>query len=1806
MVYSWFVWVVVFLCAVTCPGFSENQKPNYTPSQNPAFSVVQSGSDYVTIRYQKKQNSLHVQDKKCVYAGVPAGATFTLEITGWDFDQYQKNQLIAQKKSGVINDGSGDLSREWLAKSLEKVRYAFQEIDTVAITVNPAITASAQDANGQSLLNNITVNSLDFTLRWENDSFRQSYQKPRLDAGYSLLFESFCINKNQIPELRRKRDIPQAERNQGFSPVITGFKPEGAILNNATELVAIRKDALRFTVQKTGVLLLPAVDIGRAGIALDLIDLSQVRIWHRGVEQPCYLKDNGNNRLEPGEGVVFYGIASDSEYSADSIYYLTWFRLDAEPQRIASSAMEWSDQGSPVFQDLVINDDQKILMKKFTNDFSWFYMQMDEPDKAIPLELADLSADGTVEIQVSVLNKTPGVCSFQLTVEDCTQECQVSIGSATIAVFAVPASKFINSPTFYIHQTSPMHKPTFRQTGASEKVESIPYLFIDRIEYQYPRKAILRETPLLLEHRVIPATETALKLENTAKTGGVSAWVVKDKKVIARLESQDIPKDKSFLLPKGDWDEIEIHSVENFPETRQVYPDRPSTLHRKDQGYDYVIVAYQTMMDEARKLASRRLSQGFTVLLTDVQDIYDEFNFGYPDCNAITRFLRYAQSEWNGLSPEFAVLIGDSSWDHRDREGTGCMDQIPAYAPLNDPQRFGEDDYYTQLWGGEQDYFADVIIGRISVRQPWELADYNKKIAAYEDSLPVGPWKIRNVFITDDTFERYGALAAKDSLPEWLNSRFINQVEYPHFTNSFFNHMFKNNPDPETKEYLNKKYSPECTEDIVGAFDDGMLLAQYIGHGGNQIWSHERIFYGTDRSYSDVRRLKPNKLLPIIMNWSCLTGYLNFNIPPFNVCLAEEFLRYPDRGGIAVLAPSGGGSTEYHMQLLHLNVRNLLKENLSRFGEAVTETKIEFLQSNNTPDITKQYILFGDPAIAVALPKEKLHLISDHSFYYGVDNQPYSVTAEIASVSSGKAIVSMSVDGKTIYASSPLDFSKGRIIHSFTITEKSEECSFANINIYAWNEEKNLDAAGGIPLPFYKPDLVITGAECSENQDEQSIRFNLVNRSVFPVNQATCKLLADHQVIPVQVSSIPAESTVPVCWKGKIPPTVNVAYAGIQVNPALHIPETEPQNLVSIPVVISSSRAIIPLLDKIAFSSPDLVENRSIQFHLPVKNFSKEKIKPASLVLNGPGSATTEFKLNVPAGEEMISRIPVELPKAGNYTYTVSLLSDGTESVYTMPVVVAGAPELAFVSNELKVEPSRPVIGRTVRFKGNIINQGKSPARNVDIQAYDGDLKSGKKLSNFNGSQTLFFEKIMPGETAPFQLDWDPEAYDGEGEHTITFVIDKSNRVFENNKENNTLIQKVIMYNLPDLAVDLAMDHYLSISADSKDPVKVWGQPAKIFARMKNTGDTDAEFARLTIGFNQNEYHTVFRNIPYGSNRETSFEVPLVSAKNSLLITADKYDLTAEKVEKGNNISYSNRNYYQLKMPPAPVNNKNRVYQVKDETYFSAGEVEYLTYNQNSQSLGMQPFMEDIKIRLIPEYVLNKDVFVTVNSMNVWQWSMQFNQFISPIENSLQLNAEVPCPKGRFDVYLDLYSTAYEKGGSEKIQYKTSKDKDFVELEHPLSSSKDLSGAYKYYVNIGTFDLNEDHFPISFKSVKSAAATCIGNIRYVKTKEEDAVVSSGYLSALFPAFGAKSKDAVLEWSAYIRKNTGLRLKARWVNQKGYEYTYLPWTDWADGSQKQITIPGAGDYLQFYADFSKKAHARASSELSSVKLTVSSQ
>ncbi len=93
--------------------------------------------------------------------------------------------------------------------------------------------------------------------------------------------------------------------------------------------------------------------------------------------------------------------------------------------------------------------------------------------------------------------------------------------------------------------------------------------------------------------------------------------------------------------------------------------DRPSGLRNDDQQVDYIMIAHSSLLDQTTRLAEFHRGRGLSVAVVDVQDIYDEFNFGVLDPQAIKDFLQYAHSNWQAPAPRSVLFAGDASSDFK-------------------------------------------------------------------------------------------------------------------------------------------------------------------------------------------------------------------------------------------------------------------------------------------------------------------------------------------------------------------------------------------------------------------------------------------------------------------------------------------------------------------------------------------------------------------------------------------------------------------------------------------------------------------------------------------------------------------------------------------------------------------------------------------------------------------------------------------------------------------------------------------------------------------------------------------------------------------------------------------------------------------------------------------------------------------------------------------------------------------------------------------------------------------------------------
>ena len=144
---------------------------------------------------------------------------------------------------------------------------------------------------------------------------------------------------------------------------------------------------------------------------------------------------------------------------------------------------------------------------------------------------------------------------------------------------------------------------------------------------------------------------------------------------------------------------------------------------------------------------------------------------------------------------------------------------------------------------------------------------------------------------------------------------------------------------------------------ILDAFNQGLSLISYVGHGGGAVWAGENIL-----NSSDPASLLAQPRQPFMLTMNCLNGYF---IAPFYESLAEGFLKAQGKGTIAAFSPSGlsldGPAHLYHRAVM----QEITSGQHQRIGDAILAAQKTYAQTGAFPELLSVYHLFGDPAMRI-------------------------------------------------------------------------------------------------------------------------------------------------------------------------------------------------------------------------------------------------------------------------------------------------------------------------------------------------------------------------------------------------------------------------------------------------------------------------------------------------------------------------------------------------------------------------------------------------------------------------------------------------------------------------------------------------------------------------------------------------------------------------------------------------------------------------------------------------------------------------
>ncbi len=491
-------------------------------------------------------------------------------------------------------------------------------------------------------------------------------------------------------------------------------------------------------------------------------------------------------------------------------------------------------------------------------------------------------------------------------------------------------------------------KTVFRRSSSS----SVGYL--DYIDINVQRQLIFDGGQMEFRN-IFPSGNIArYHLQTSDK---VTVWDVSDPLSPKKMSTQQVSGAINFNTDIVPFKAFVAFDGSKFYSPEFVEKVENQNLHAV-KDIDFLIVAYPEFLSEAERLADfHRQKDGMKVFVTTPQKIYNEFSSVAQDVSAIRDFAKhiYDQSD-AGKELKYLLLFGDASYDFKDRL-PGNTNFVPCWESVNSLNMISSiatDDYFGYLDDGEgvsSSDRVDIGIGRFPVDTPAEAKNAVDKCISYasNSSKTMGPWRNRLTFVADDgDYNRH--LNDAETLSNYINSH------YPVYgLNKLYLDAFPQISTPSGQR------APALNAAINSSIDEGTLIFNYSGHGGEVGLGHERFL-----TIADINSWTNKDKLAVFITATCeFTRYDD----PERVSAGELVFLNPNGGAISLFtttrATYASANLALNMAIFRHNMFEKVNGAYPCFGDVIMHSKV--LGGDND----KKFVLIGDPALKMAYPQDK-------------------------------------------------------------------------------------------------------------------------------------------------------------------------------------------------------------------------------------------------------------------------------------------------------------------------------------------------------------------------------------------------------------------------------------------------------------------------------------------------------------------------------------------------------------------------------------------------------------------------------------------------------------------------------------------------------------------------------------------------------------------------------------------------------------------------------------------------------------------
>lgn len=473
--------------------------------------------------------------------------------------------------------------------------------------------------------------------------------------------------------------------------------------------------------------------------------------------------------------------------------------------------------------------------------------------------------------------------------------------------------------------------------------------WIDYLQLVIPKTINIDGSPIWISNKEsVNHNTTALSFNGNAD----HIWDVTD---ISNISNAYIDNNQ---IKFNSEDKIKIFHA--FNEANAMIPTKVGVVENQNlhalSEADMLVIYHPLFEADIEKYVEHRSTfNNISIEAVDINKIYNEFSGGKVDPTAIRDFTKMLYDRSSNF--RYLMLVGDGSYDYKQiMPDVPDHNFIPVYetkeslSPING---FPSDDFFALLDINEGTDLVgqlDIAVGRLPVKTAEEFTVLVDKFIHYDTSPDTqGDWKLKLGFAADDEEARH--VIDTERLSDDTKDKF------PDFNHQkiYFDAFLQESTPGGTR-------FPDATKEINNAVFKGLLVLNYLGHGGPKGWAQERVL-----QVSDIQSWDDYDKMPLLVTATCtFTGYDE----PTVESAGESSILNPRGGAIGLYSTTRAVFASDNYRLVDSVYDTLFSKvggQLQTLGEIIMRSK-----NNNFEDTlrinARKFSLIGDPAMRLSVP----------------------------------------------------------------------------------------------------------------------------------------------------------------------------------------------------------------------------------------------------------------------------------------------------------------------------------------------------------------------------------------------------------------------------------------------------------------------------------------------------------------------------------------------------------------------------------------------------------------------------------------------------------------------------------------------------------------------------------------------------------------------------------------------------------------------------------------------------------------------